>query len=278
MGDLWLPLLGFAVGIIGTLVGAGGGFALAPVLLFAYPGEPPEVLTSITLAVALFNAISGSIAYARQRRIDYRTGLLFAAATIPGSVAGVYLVRFLPRGAFNLLFGLLLLVVAALLVRRPVTTPRERVVTRGQARRRLIDRWGQEYQWSFSPLQGTLISLAIGFISSTLGIGGGIIHVPVMTLLLGFPVHIATATSQFILTFTAGAGTLTHLAAGDFATAWQRTLLLSIGVIAGAQLGGAVARRSRPALITRSLAVVLVIIGLRLAGGPLWDGLRSLIG
>jgi uncharacterized membrane protein YfcA len=57
---LGLIALGFGTGLYGTLIGAGGGFVLMPVLLLLYPAEGPEILTSISLAVVFFNALSGS--------------------------------------------------------------------------------------------------------------------------------------------------------------------------------------------------------------------------
>jgi uncharacterized membrane protein YfcA len=80
---LLLCLLGFAVGVFGTLVGAGGGFILTPVLLLVYPHSTPELITGISLVVVFFNATSGTAAYARQRRVDYRSGIIFAACTLP---------------------------------------------------------------------------------------------------------------------------------------------------------------------------------------------------
>ena len=80
--------LGFAVGTYGTLIGAGGGFVLMPILLLIYPDDSPELLTSISLAVVFFNTLSGSEAYAFMKRIDYKSGLLFAGAAIPGAVFG----------------------------------------------------------------------------------------------------------------------------------------------------------------------------------------------
>ena len=96
-----LVLLGFAVGAFGTLVGAGGGFILAPVLLVLYPHDSAETLSSISIAVVFFNALSGSLAYARQRRIDLRVGGILGAATLPGSIAGALLVSRVPRHAFD---------------------------------------------------------------------------------------------------------------------------------------------------------------------------------
>ena len=77
-----LVALGLGVGAVGTLVGAGGGFLLTPVLLLVYPHDPPQTITAISLAAVWANSTSGSLAYARQRRIDYRSGLVFGAATL----------------------------------------------------------------------------------------------------------------------------------------------------------------------------------------------------
>ena len=63
-----MALLGLAVGAYGTIIGAGGGFILVPLLLFIFPGYGPEKVTAISLAVVWANATSGSIAYARQRQ------------------------------------------------------------------------------------------------------------------------------------------------------------------------------------------------------------------
>ena len=73
---LGLIALGIAVGAYGTLIGAGGGFVLMPVLLLLYPNQSADVLTSISLAVVFFNALSGSEAYALMKRIDYRSGFI----------------------------------------------------------------------------------------------------------------------------------------------------------------------------------------------------------
>lgn len=91
-----LALLGVALGRFGTLIGAGGGFLLVPLLLLLYPQEATPTITASSLAVVCLNASSGSLAYARLRRIDYRRRLVFAAAGIPGSIGGALATRLLP--------------------------------------------------------------------------------------------------------------------------------------------------------------------------------------
>jgi len=102
---LLLVLLGVAVGAFGTLVGAGGGFVLTPVLLILYPHDSAQTLTAISLVVVFFNALSGSVAYFRLRRIDFRSGIPFALATIPGAIGGALLVSVVSRHLFDLVIA-----------------------------------------------------------------------------------------------------------------------------------------------------------------------------
>src|SRR5690554_1365927 len=88
---LFLSLLGLVVGAIGTLIGAGGGFILVPVLILLYPGMKPEEITAISLAVVAVNAIFGTTSYLRLRRVDIKAGILFALAPIQGSIFAVTL-------------------------------------------------------------------------------------------------------------------------------------------------------------------------------------------
>jgi uncharacterized membrane protein YfcA len=262
---LALVILGFAVGALGTLVGAGGGFILTPVLLVVYPHDSPQTITAISIAVVFFNAGSGSIAYARQRRIDYRSGLVFAVATLPGAVAGALVVDRVPRRAFDMVMAVLLLGVSAWLVagsRRGSPVKRSR-----GALRTIVDREGTTATYRVPVVRGGLLSVGVGFLSSFLGIGGGIIHVPLLVGVLGFPVHIATATSHFILVFMSGAGAITHLAQGSYHVGHglRRTLALSAGVIVGAQVGARMSLRTSGPMIQRLLAVALFALGIRLA-------------
>ncbi len=259
--------LGLTIGTIGTLIGAGGGFILLPVLALLYPSEPTGPLTATSLAVVAANATSGAIAYGRQRRIDLRSGILFAIATLPGSVAGALLARSIPRGPFDLAFALVLFALAAVVVRaRPDQgPPAPEGRAWGRVPRELTDADGTVHRYHVRLPLGMAISFVIGFASSLLGIGGGFIHVPALIAVLGFPVHIATATSHFVLAVMATVGTVTHILAGDLDTTWPRAVYLGLGAVIGAQLGARLSRRVRGALIVRILAAALVIVAFRLA-------------
>ncbi len=253
------------VGAFGTLVGAGGGFILTPILLILYPDLSAAAITSISLLVVFFNALSGSVAYARLRRIDYRTGARFAAAAVPGSVLGALAVRSVPIRVFDAIMAVVLGISAVAVIRlRPHAErphPRGRTVSR-----ELVDGTGVTYRYRVPLRRGTIYSIGVGFLSSFLGIGGGIVHVPLLVGALGFPTHVATATSHFILVFISGAGSITHLIGGALHVGHglRRAIVLSIGVIPGAQIGARLSKRFSGPLIRRLLGVALLVLALRL--------------
>ena len=128
----------------------------------------------------------------------------------------------------------------------------------------MVEADGAGHVWTFYPVIGVVLSFFVGYFSSFLGIGGGIIHVPALVWFLHFPVHIATATSHFILAIMALAGTLVHVWTGVLAQGWQETLGLGLGVLLGAQLGAYFSNRVKGAWIIRSLAFALGLVGIRI--------------
>jgi uncharacterized membrane protein YfcA len=269
---LEFTLLGFATGVYGTLIGAGGGFVLMPVLLLMFPGKTPAHLTAVSLAVVFFNALGGSETYAMMRRIDYKSGLMFAAATIPGAIIGALNTTHVPRHLFDIVFGILLIAATAFLGLRSNIAEHAQTINRYQYQvsRHLVEANGVSHDYTFNPFVGVGLSFVVGYVSSFLGIGGGIIHVPVLAYLLNFPVHIATATSHFILAIMALTGTVTHVAAGTFGGDLDMTLSLAIGVLIGAPLGAQLSNRIQSDWIIRGLAVALGLVGIRILIRAFW--------
>jgi hypothetical protein len=263
---LWLTPLGFLVGAFGTLIGAGGGFILVPILLLLYPDKSPDTITSISLAVVFFNALSGSFAYSRMKRIDYKSGIIFAIATLPGSILGSVITSYVPRQLFNGIFGVLLVIISVFLILRTKDEKAENrlVVKNGYITRTVVDIEGIEHTFSYNPVTGIVVSIFVGFMSSFLGIGGGIIHVPVLVNILNYPVHIATATSHFVLAVMSLSGTMVHIVNGVLQSSFIQTAALSIGVLFGAQLGATLSKKIHGVAIIRSLAVALAIVGVRI--------------
>jgi uncharacterized membrane protein YfcA len=264
-----LEFIGFGllVGAYGTLVGSGGGFLIVPTLLLIYHATPQQA-AGTSIAVVFLNALSGTVSYARQRRVDYKAGVAFSMATIPGAIAGAFLTSLVAGRAFDVLFSTLLICLAAFLLWKPLRDQAthevdvSHVPRRWLIERELSDAYGERYKYHYDLRRGIVLSLFIGVFSSLLGIGGGIIHVPVLIHLLGFPAHLATATSHFILVITAAIGTITHMGLGH--VLWGPAIFMGIGVIAGAQFGAWFGQRVGGALMVRLLSVALIVVGLRL--------------
>jgi uncharacterized membrane protein YfcA len=243
---------GLFIGTLGTVIGAGGGWMIVPLLLFGLHFTPQQAVGT-SLSVVFLNALSGSIAYMIQRRVLYRMGVVFAVATIPGALLGATLVQYLGSRWFTLLFALFLLALAGLL---------HRGHTVGGAA--LRNPTSAELGPLTSPVMrlGMGLSFLVGILSSLFGIGGGIVHVPFLIVILGFPVHAATATSHFVLAITSFSGTLIFLRNGQVVL--PVAAALGFGVLLGAQGGARLSTRMRGEPIRRLLALALSVFAIGL--------------
>jgi uncharacterized membrane protein YfcA len=261
---LLIPL-GVIIAAYGTLIGAGGGILIVPALLLLYPHASANTIASISLAVIFFNAVSGTWAYGHMHRIDYRAGLLFAAAAVPAGLLGAYFTSFLSRRVFDLAFSALVLALAAFIFLRPTPARQQHLATRRETIHRLTDFKGNNFVYAFSIRLGVLFSFGIGLISSMLGIGGGPFYVTMLVYPLHFPLHVATATTQFMLMIISLSWSAAHLIAGGFEHGIFRTLFLGVGVLLGAQVGARLSQHLAGAIISRVMAGGLLLVGIRLA-------------
>lgn len=250
MNELFLFLIGIGVGMFGTIIGVGGGFIVVPLLTIVYHYTPQYAVGTSMMIVAL-NAISGTTSYIRQRRIDYRTGLLFASATLPGSFLGAYLLQMISRPVFDVSFGILLMSIALYMaLRKEIPTVN-------------IDMTSYQRPEYNVPL-GMFISLLVGFVASMAGIGGGVVHVPAMIYLFHFAPFIAIPTSHFILAISATFAAASHAYIGE--VAWNFVPYLGVGAIIGAQVGGTLSHKIHSRWIIRGLLAVMFLVALRLIG------------
>ena len=269
MNSLFLLVLaGFVIGGFGTLIGAGGGFVLVPLLILTEKSMSPQIITAISIAVVAANAVSGSFAYARAGRIDFKAGVLFGLCTIPGSIGGVFLTKVIPIHTFNIVFGIFLIIVALYLFfkSQKETMVSSRSNSANLTSHTITDKTGKVFSYHYNQNYGIVISVIVGFLSPLLGIGGGIIHVPALVQWLEFPVYIATATSHFILAIMSTVSVIVHILQGSYHEAHVLKIVLGLclGVIPGAQLGAYISHKLQTRLIIKILAFCLAIVGLRI--------------
>jgi uncharacterized membrane protein YfcA len=260
--------LGFAVSAYGTLIGAGGGFVLMPLLLLLYPHEDPHHLTAISLTVVFLNTLSGTAVYAKMKRIDYKAGLTFAAATIPGAIFGALTTASVSRELFEGVFSVFLIALALFMILRPKSDKSAKhankdVPTHGRTRHAEISVDGMVFDYSYNRHLGLVLFFFLGFIASFLGIGGGSLIVPLLAYVLSFPVAIATATSQMIVAILTFISTMSHVFIGSF-YGIHRVIALGVGMVTGAQVGARLSNKIKGPWIIRSLAIALVVVGVRM--------------
>lgn len=295
--SLFLGLVAVAVlaGMFGALLGLGGGIFLVPAmtLIFKFPIHY-AIGTSIVAVVA--TSVSASANYIKAGVTNIRLGLVLETLTTAGAIAGGLLAASLGKDTLSTLFALILLYTAYSMARRgrPGASPAAKAATAaatvtpsaavtpsatGPARRSPLD---EALSGSFyDPVQRRLVSYEArkigaglvagvfgGIASGLLGIGGGVIKVPVMNLIMKLPLKAATATSNFMVGITAVASAFVYYSKG-----FVNPLLavpVALGVFAGAQLGTVVARRVKTAVLTWIFVAVLIFT----AGQMLWNSLR----
>ncbi len=174
------------------------------------------------------------------------------------------MVSVVPQRTFTLLFGVLLMGLAWLALRGRTPGIRRPLTGRGILRRTIAMPEGT-YRFAYRIWQGLAISLVVGLISSTFGIGGGAIHVPAMIMMLHFPIQFAVATSQFILVFMSGGASAIHLANGTLSgdSLWQ-ALSVAGGTVPGAQVGARVAGRLKGRTVLVLLGTALAVLSISL--------------
>lgn len=238
-------------------MGAGGGFLLVPYLILAEHLRTHQAV-SISLAVVFFNALSGTFAYVKQKKVDFKSGIQFAIFSTPGALIGTYLTVFIRGELFRVIFSLLLLLVVYRMLGGPMWRQRN---CDGEPKalneRTIQDANGNTYSYSFSQIKGNVWSFFVGIYSGIFGVGGGILHVPIMVGILTFPIHIATATSHFVLVFTSLASTIESMILGRLD--YSYVLFLSLGVIVGAQVGARLSNKVNEKFLKYTLAVLLIV-------------------
>ncbi len=237
--------LGFALGGLFAVLGAGGGLLAVPILLVLFE-LPLSQATGAGLAIVFAAAITSAIGHARHGRVDYRTALLLGPAMMLGAVGGAQLHTFVSERATAAIFALVLLVATgSLFLPRRATTGR-------------------------APLVLLLATgLALGVLTGFLGVGGGFLLVPVLVGLAQLPLQRAVGTSAALIALSSFAG-------GAAAMIGTPSLVPIVGPLAaGAVLGAIAGVPLVGRLPERGLRVGFAALSLTVAGWMLW---RAVVG
>ena len=252
-------LVSMAAGGFGSMVGIGGGLVIVP-LLSVLLGYDVKVAIAASLIGVIATSLSASPRFVKTGLADRRLGMLLLVAAALGGLAGGVTAGYLDGRTLSLLFALLLTGVALRmlwqirhpLVRTPVTEEDEAT---GFVSYFVEPTTGDEVSYrAHRLLPGTLVSFVAGNVSGLLGVGGGVINVPTMSVLMQVPIRVATTTSTYMLAATATASAVVYLASGQLDPLLAAPVAL--GVIVGARLGARLSMRLSQDVLR--LAFVLV--------------------
>jgi uncharacterized membrane protein YfcA len=263
-GPLLLFSAGAATGLVGSLLGLGGGVFLVPLLTLVL-GVPIRVAIAASLMCVIATASASATVNLRRGFVNMRLGLVLEVATSLGGLLGGLAAALLTQRQLFAAFGATLAVMGVVVAlrsgRRNVIADLD--IDPGRLGGRL--REGETlyvYRLKRLPV-GMAASLVAGAISGLLGIGGGIINVPVLTTFCGVPIRVAAATSAFMIGVTAAASAMIYFSRGDVLL--PLTAAVCLGALPASLLGVRLADRVHARSLKVIMAVVLLLVGAQMA-------------
>lgn len=256
--------IGALTGVLGAMLGLGGGVFLVPVLTLVF-GVPFRTAVAASLISVIATASVASTVNLGKGLVNFRLGMSLEIATTVGGLTGGLLAALLTQRQLFAIFGVTLAAMGVIMAFR---SGRRNVIADAGVLPGLLG--GQievgervyVYQMRRAPLAFGA-SLLAGSISGLLGLGGGIIKVPILTAFCGIPIKVAAATSAFMIGVTAAASAFVYYGRGDLHLALAAAIALGAlpGSLAGARLSHAIEARS----LKLFMALVLFLMGGQMA-------------
>ncbi len=244
---LWMIGGGVAAGVFGSLLGLGGGILIVPLLTLGF-GLPLREAVGVSLVSVMMTSSAAAGVYLERHVANLRLGMTLELFTAIGALVGGSIAFLLDERLLSLLFATLLAYVAFTMLQartgetsRGVDTPDVDLASKdgSPSRPTVLDRLGGEGYQVRNLGRGIVGALGAGVASALLGIGGGIIKVPLMHLAMGVPLRVATATSNLMIGITAAASAVIYLIHGgiDPYVAGPTGIGVFVGATAGSRLG-----------------------------------------
>ncbi len=257
--------LSLTAGFVGALSGLGGGVFIVPGLVIL-AHVPMHIAVGASLIAVVATSAGASVAFVRDGWTNLRVAIILECATVTGAVTGAYLAGLISPPVLELLFALMMLQSAWFSLKKAgdeLVTQSDALCARLRLGGQMPDDNGAMIHYGVTNLPGgAALMVVAGVISGLLGIGAGAVKVTAMDYLMKLPLRVSSATSNFMIGVTAGAGALVFLSRGDVAASVAAPVAL--GVTAGALIGGRVLPRINLAALRMLFVVILVLIALEM--------------
>jgi uncharacterized membrane protein YfcA len=306
IAGLVLLVAGAGVGLFGSLLGLGGGILLVPLLTLGF-GRPLREAVAISLVSVIVTSSAGAGVYLRRHVANLRLGMVLELFTACGALAGGLIAFALPVPVLEALFALLLAWVGLSMLRRgdpsspaaasstpadepvpaaeataaiePATTvasgPRTVVAAGGAGAATMAFAQPMSFAASLSGpgyhvgrlRLGAVGAVFAGVVSALLGVGGGIVKVPLMNIGMGVPLKVATATSNLMIGITATSSAVIYLLRDEIDPYIAGPVAL--GVFVGASIGARVVNRIDTRYLRMLFVAVLLITAVQMGAKAL---------
>ena len=276
IAGLLLAAGGFGAGVFGSLLGLGGGILIVPLLTVGF-GVPFREAVGVSLVCVIVTSSAAAGIYLERHAANLRLGMLLEVFTATGALLGGLVAFLLPERVLAGLFAALLAYTAFSMLRRggsqPVPSSSPAADGPGAARD-----VGAPHEPSSPSLADEIAgpgyrprrlgagaggSLGAGVLSALLGVGGGIVKVPLMHLVMDVPLKVATATSNLMIGVTAAASAIVYLLRGGIDPYIAGPT--AVGVFAGALVGSRLATRIHVRLLRLLFVGVLALTAVQMA-------------
>ncbi len=261
MFELAIFVVGLIVGILGAMLGIGGGVLLIPLLTGLF-GIPIKTAIGASIISVIATSSAAGAVYVGRGLSHTRLSMVMEIATTLGALAGGITAALISPTALSVLFGIVLLYVSFSMQRMP----REDMAA---APTGLLDtsytdpRTGQLITYGVRNLPvGMVASFIAGNISGLLGIGGGVVKVPIMTLIMGIPLRAAIGTSNFMIGITAATSAVIYYQHGYIDP--SIAIPTALGVLFGAQAGTRVGGRVRSQRLKQIFQLLLLVFAVQM--------------
>jgi uncharacterized membrane protein YfcA len=257
MDYLFMLIGGLIAGLFGSLLGLGGGVLIIPLLTLVF-GVPMKEAIGTSLICVIATSSGAASLYVRKHFADIRLAMTLELATTIGAIVGGLVAGIIKPEILTILFSVLLFYIALSMIRkRPVEDPAKG----GEENLEGNSSAQGEYQITNFPF-GMGASFFAGNVSGLLGVGGGVIKVPAMYLMMGVPLRIAVATSNFMIGVTATAGAFVYYARGEVDLLVTGATM--IGVFFGALVGSRILHLIKMEHLKKAFIIVLLYLSVEM--------------
>jgi uncharacterized membrane protein YfcA len=265
--------LSLGAGFVGALSGLGGGVFIVPgLVLLAH--IPMHIAVGASLIAVVATSAGASVAFVRDGWTNLRVAIILECATVTGAVTGAYMAGLISPPVLEMLFAVMMLQSAWFSLKAQGEESVEQsdaLCARLRLGGKMPEADGMATSYGVVNLPGgAALMVVAGVLSGLLGIGAGAVKVTAMDYLMKLPLKVSSATSNFMIGVTAGAGALVFLSRGDIAASIAAPVAL--GVTAGALWGGRVLPRLNVAALRILFVIILVLIAIEMG----WRALSNI--